>query len=211
MAPASCSLWPCCRRGVTSCLSLCLFLALPEGPRGAGRGGDGSAADPRGCGPPGPGPACLPASAASADGHRLAARRSCRVPGPYSPPPFPHSAPFAAHAPPSRARALSQLPAGWLCHKLSPGPTASPPHTAGHASRVSHMPTHVCTHTFTQVYADPRTCRHKGTDARGIQGHKDSQIQPEMEIHSHTHTLTDLHISQPDKPYRCYNVLPLAV
>ena len=51
--------------------------------------------------------------------------------------------PPTAHASASRARALSQLPASCLCHKLSPGPTASPPHTAGHGQRVSHMPTHV--------------------------------------------------------------------
>lgn len=151
VAPASCSLWPCCERGVTSCLSLCLFLALPEGPCGTGRGCDGSTADPRGYGPPGPGPGpgCLPASAASADGHRRGPRSSCRVPGLFSLPSF---LPFTAHTPPSRVQALSQLPAGWLCHKLSPGPTASPPHTAGHAPGVSHMPTHVRTRTFTSAY-----------------------------------------------------------
>lgn len=93
MAPASCSLWPCCERGVTSCLSLCLFLALPEGPRGTGGGCDGSAADPLGQCPTGPGPGCLPASAASADGHRRSPRRSCRVPGPFSLSPCPPSPP----------------------------------------------------------------------------------------------------------------------
>lgn len=93
VAPASCSLWPCCERGVTSCLSLCLFLALPEGPRGTGRGCDGSTADPRGYGPPGPYPGCLPASAASTVGHCCGTRRSCCVPGSFlckpPPPPLP--------------------------------------------------------------------------------------------------------------------------
>lgn len=167
VAPASCSLWPCCERGVTSCLSLCLFLALPEGPRGTGRGCDGSTADPRGYGPPGPCPGCLPASAASAVGHCCGTRRSCRVPGSFlCKPPLSPPAPCIAHTPPSRAQALSQMPAGWLCHQLSPGPTALPPYTAGHASKVSHMPTHVHVRTFTQVLTSPRTCRrrHKGTD-----------------------------------------------
>lgn len=81
MAPASCSLWPCCERSVTSCLSLCLFLGLPEGPRGTHHGSDGSTAGPCGHGPPGPISACLSASAACTGGHRCCSWRSCRVPG----------------------------------------------------------------------------------------------------------------------------------
>lgn len=103
MAPASCSPWPCCERGVTSCLSLCLSLALAEGPRGAGRGCDGSAADPRGYGPPGPGSGCLAARAAHADGHRPGPRSLCRVPGLFSLyPPTPSLLTPPTHTPPWR-------------------------------------------------------------------------------------------------------------
>lgn len=91
VAPASCSLWPCWERGVTSCLSLCLFLALPEGPCGTGRGCDGSAADPRGFASPGPGPACPPASAACTAGNRHGLWRFCRIPGLF---PLPHCPPL---------------------------------------------------------------------------------------------------------------------
>lgn len=79
-----------------------------------------------------------------------------------------------------------------------------------------HPESHTCPHTFALIHSHKcmPTQGHADIKAQtqwGIQGRKDSQIQPEMEIHSHTHTLTDLHISQPDKPYRCYNVVPLAV
>lgn len=137
MAPASCSLWPCCKRGVTSCLSLRLFFALPEGPPGTSRGCDGSAADPCSYGPPGPQPGSIPARAASAVGHCRRLRCSCRVPGLFLCPLHP---PNALCTPPSRVQALSHLPAGWLCHGSALDPR---PYTAGRAPKVSHMPTHL--------------------------------------------------------------------
>lgn len=60
------------------------FFALPEGPRGAHRGSDGSTAGPCSYDPPGPVSACLSASAACTSGHRRSSRRSCRVPGLFS-------------------------------------------------------------------------------------------------------------------------------
>ena len=83
MPPPSCSLWPCWKGDVTSCLSLCLLLASPEGPRGASRGSDGSSAGP--CSPAPPGPGRLAASPAPADHQRSNGPRSrCRLPGPCS-------------------------------------------------------------------------------------------------------------------------------
>ncbi|MEQ2194729.1 hypothetical protein XENOCAPTIV_002131 [Xenoophorus captivus] len=63
------------------CLSLCLFLALPEGPCSGDRGSDISAADPSGHDPPGPSPVYLPACATNTDEHHSGPRRSSRVPG----------------------------------------------------------------------------------------------------------------------------------
>lgn len=162
MAPASCSLWPCCKRGVTSCLSLCLFFALPEGPRGTGRGCDGSTADPRGYDPPGPGPSYLPASAASADGHRCGPRSSCRVPGPLSlcrPSPSsrslhrPHFTPKGAGTVTAASRlAVSQAQA-WT-HRLT--------------QLAMHRESHTCPYTFALIHS------HKCIPT---QGHADADIK----------------------------------
>lgn len=75
--------------------------------------------------------------------------------------------PCVAHAPPSRARALSQLPAGGLCHKHNP--RYSWPHKL---TQLDVRPkSHTCPHTFTFMHshkcvAAPRTCRrrHKGAE-----------------------------------------------
>ena len=146
MAPASCSLWPCCERSVTSCLSLCLFLALPEGPCGTDRGCDGSAADPCGYGPPGPGPGCLPASAASTDGHRSGPRSFCRVPGLFSPLLHcPHSTPKGAGTVIAASRlALSQAQP-WT-HSL----TAS--HSWPWTKSLTHAHTRLHSYTHTSAY-----------------------------------------------------------
>lgn len=145
MAPASCSPWPCCKRGVTSCLSLHLFFALPEGPPGTRRGCDGSTADPCSYGPPGPQPGSIPARAASAVGHRHGLRCSCRVPGSFLVPTTPTT---PCTPPPSRVQALSHLPGGMAVSRLSPGPTASHSWTCieslthGHTSAIIHS--HKC-------------------------------------------------------------------
>lgn len=148
MAPASCSLWPCCKQRVTSCLSLCLLPALSEGPCGCGR--DGFTADPWGDGPPGPSPSCLPASAASAGGHCCGTRSTCRVPGLFTAP----LCLFSTHTPPPRVQRHSQLPAGWLCYKHSPGLTAS---HSWQWTQVSHVSILIHTRTFTHAHNVPRT------------------------------------------------------
>lgn len=65
--------------------------------------------------------------------------------------------------PPPRVQALSlsQLPAGWLCHKLLSGPAASTPHTA---ESLKHWKSHTCPHTFTFIYS------HKCLPAKGHAG-----------------------------------------
>lgn len=50
--------------------------------------------------------------------------------------------------PPSRVKALSHLPGDWLCSGLAPDPQ---PYTAGCASKVSHMPTHLRSSIHTSV------------------------------------------------------------
>lgn len=144
VAPASCSLWPCCELRVTSCLSLCLFLALPEGPCGTGRGSDGSAADPHGYGPPGSGPGCLPASAACADGHRDSPWSSCRVPGPFSVLP-----------------ALNPQGTGTVtaASRLTVSPDQPGTLNASHSWLWTKSLTHAHT-CFTQVHTNPTTYRH---------------------------------------------------
>lgn len=164
MAPASCSLWPCCERGVTSCLSLCLFLALPEGPCGTGRGCDGSAADPRGYGPPGPGPGCLPASAASADGHRHSPRSSCRVPGPFSLPPCPLHHPHSTLKGAGAVTAASRL-------AVSQAQPQTQSLTASHSWPRTKSLTHAHTHSHSYIHTSPyqpkdiqtHTYRHRPT------------------------------------------------
>lgn len=172
MAPASCSLWPCCELSVTSCLSPCLFLALPEGPRGTGRGSDGSAADPRGYGPAGPGPVSLPASAASADGHCRGPRSSCRVSGPF---PLPPRCPSSTARPRSALKGTGAIKSArrLAVSQAHPGNhSRTTSHRAGRGQRVSHMPTHVHAQTFTLVHPNPRTCRHGQIKPRsGTRGH----------------------------------------
>lgn len=147
VAPTSCSLWPCCEQSVMSCLSLCLSLALPEGPRGADCGSDGSAAQPHGHDPPGPGPVYLPASAADADNYRGDPRSSGRLTGLF------------AH------------PNGYSCQEAGAAPSALPRHTAGHGQGVSHMPANICTRGFTLVH----TQRHAFTMNSRFKAIRDSQ------------------------------------
>lgn len=68
--------------------------------------------------------------------------------------------PCVAHAPPSRARALSQLPAGGLCHKHNP--RYSWPHKL---TQLDVRPkSHTCPHTFTFMHS------HKCVAAQGHAG-----------------------------------------
>lgn len=145
MVPASFSPWPCCKQGVTSCLSLHLFFALPEGPPGTSRGRDGSTADPRSYGPAGSQPGSIPACAASAVKHRHSRRCSCRVPGLFLCPR--HPLPPALHPQGCRHCHIGQE-AGCV----SSGSVLDPElYTAGRASKVSHMPTHLRSSIHTSV------------------------------------------------------------
>lgn len=158
VVPASCSLWPCCERGVTSCLSPCLFLALPEGPRGAGRGGDGSAADPRGYGPAGPGPGCLPASAASADGHHREPREP-RVPGLFSLPPCPHNHHHHRHRPHSTLKG-----AGTVTAASRLAVSQAQPRTHSLAASHSWPCTESLTHAHTRLHSYIHTSAYQPKD-----------------------------------------------
>lgn len=62
----------------------------------------------------------------------------------------PPPAPFTAHTSPPRAQALSQLPAGWLCHKLRPGPTAS--HSWPCTESLTHAHTRLHSYIHTSAY-----------------------------------------------------------
>lgn len=147
VAPASCSLWPCCEQSVMSCLSLCLFLALPEGPRGTDCGSDGSTADPSGYGSPGPGPVYLSASASGTDNRHSGPWSFSRVPGLF-PSPTRHFSSTIASTPNSSA---ARRPAISKVQPAPPKPTISLRHTTG--QRGSHMSTHNHTHAFTLVDA----------------------------------------------------------
>lgn len=228
VAPASCSLWPCCKRGVTSCLSLCLFLALPEGPRGTGRGCDGSTADPRGYGPPGPSPGCLPASAASADGHRRGPRSSCRIPGPFSLPPCPPPSPQRPHSTLKGAGTVT------AASRLTVSQAQPWTHclTASHSWPCTKSLTHAHTHSHSYIHTSARQpkdiqtqiLRHRPTMNTYciycIYTFRDLQMQPYLQAHihiihtetqNHTHRLSHLHEFRPESPHRGYSLLPLAV
>lgn len=204
MAPASCSLWPCCERGVTSCLSLCLFLALPEGPRGTGRGCDGSTADPRGYGPPGPCPGCLPASAASAVEHCCGTRRSCRVPGSFlckPPPPSPLLPPASPTLHPQGRRHCHRCQQAGCVISSAPDPQ---PYRLTQLDM--HRKSHTCPHTFMFVHS--HKCLpaqgHAGADIKAQTHHefRDTWTHAAIDDGSHTHnskqryriTHTDSHI-----------------
>lgn len=153
MAPASCSPWPCCKRGVTSCLSLHLFFALPEGPPGTSRGCDGSTADPCSYGPPGPQPGSIPACAASAVRHCHGLRCSCRVPGSFLCPlrPPPPALPLEGAGTVTSARRHGCVTARPWTHSL----------TQLDMHRKSHTWPHICGQPFTQVFNSPGTHKHR--------------------------------------------------
>lgn len=149
MAPASCSLWPCCKQGVTSCLSLHLFFALAEGPPGTSRGCDGSTADPCSYGPPGPQPGSIPACAASTVRHCHSFWCSCCVPGSFLCPL--HPPPPALHPQGCRHGHICQE-AGCV---MAQAWTHS--HTQLDVHRKCHTCPHICGHPFTQVFNSPWT------------------------------------------------------
>lgn len=181
MAPASCSLWPCCEQGVTSCLSLCLFLALPEGP--CGHGCDGSAADPRGYDPPGPGSGCLPGSAASADGHSDGPWSSCRVPGLFFQLPDPPQPPPPTLQPQGCGHCHSCQQAGCVTS------SARDPQPHRLTQLVMDKESHTCPHTFAVTHS------HKYIPT---QGHTDADIKKQthyLHVYIHIQRHTDIAIA----------------